>query len=146
MWSLFTADFVIEIVGSSKYFLDRIRQKRGGYTPRVTTVDRDGKTRPRMNFEEAFGFAGYETRDPAEERERMRMRGAYDEENIRLAPYSHRYGGGGSGQRVNETDEEGVAMTPVVSHTSTSDPSSDIEPAHLHEGKRGSGGQVGMAI
>ena len=80
-----SADFVYEIVGSTKFFLDRWRGKPGASRPRVTVTDNQGKQRTKANFEEAFGFAGYDTAE--ETPDGMRMRGSYDE-NIRLAPYS----------------------------------------------------------
>ncbi|PCH39036.1 DUF300-domain-containing protein [Wolfiporia cocos MD-104 SS10] len=51
------SDFAIEIAGSLKFFIDYMRGRPYTRRPRVTTVDADGKTRPRMGLGEAFGIA-----------------------------------------------------------------------------------------
>lgn len=111
-------------------------------------TDHNGKQRPKMNFEEAFGFSGYETKDPDDETAGMRMRGgaSYDEENIRLAPYSQNYGNGARSRAFPRGfgSDEGATLTPFSSHgTETTD---QIEPVHVHEPKRGSGGAIGTSI
>ena len=144
-------------MGSTKFFLDRIRGRPGTTAPRVIDTDANGKPRPRMNYEEAFGFSGYETKDPDDETAGMRMRGgaAYDEENIRLAPYSHKYGGGmpdGARSRGFARgglgSEEGESLTPYASHSSEATQASEyaLEPVHVHEPMRGSGAPIGSAI
>lgn len=84
--SRFLGDFFIEIVGSMKYFVDRWRNRKNAPQMRVMVTDEHGKQHPRMNFEEAFGFSGYETQEATESD--IRLRGSYDE-NIRLAPYTY---------------------------------------------------------
>lgn len=83
---LFSGDFFIEIMGSLKYFADQCRHRKGAKQLRVTTTDGNGKEHQRANFEEAFGFAGYQTQQPTDSD--VRLRGSYDE-NIRLAPYTY---------------------------------------------------------
>lgn len=157
-----TADFAVEIIGSTKFFLDRWRNRPGTSVPRNTVTDRNGKHRPKKNFEEAFGFAGYDAKDPEDdEAAGMRMRGGSDEENIRLAPYaSGKYrprvhGGGGvvgrgpngygSGSLCASEEDQSAGLSPYTSHGSELT-GEYIEPVHVHEGKRGSGGLIGTAI
>lgn len=115
----------------------------------MTVEDRNGNQRPKKNFEEAFGFAGYDTKDPDYEAG-MRMRGgtSYDEENIRLAPYSHQYGGGASarvrGGRGGSGSDEGAGLSPYTS--SAGEATELVDPVHVHQPKRGSGGPIGTAI
>lgn len=82
------ADFLIEIVGSLKYFMDRWRNRKNAPQLRVMVTDENGKHHARANFEEAFGFSGYQTTEATESDVRLRG-GSYDE-NIRLAPYTYR--------------------------------------------------------
>lgn len=98
-------------MGSVKFFLDRWRNRPGASRPRTVVTDREGKTKTKANFEEAFGFAGYETAEVDAESEagRMRMLGSYDE-NIRLAPYT--YGGTGR-RRATSTDEVTVTSESI---------------------------------
>ncbi|KIP04637.1 hypothetical protein PHLGIDRAFT_19918 [Phlebiopsis gigantea 11061_1 CR5-6] len=67
------SDFFVEIVGSVKFYWDRVRRRQGAARPRVTVTDREGKARPKANFEEAFGFAGYAATDSGQNK--MQMRG-----------------------------------------------------------------------
>ena len=73
-------------MGSMKYFADRWRNRKGAPQLRVMVTDDNGKQHPRTNFEEAFGFSGYQTQEATESD--IRLRGSYDE-NIRLAPYTY---------------------------------------------------------
>lgn len=99
------ADFFVEIVGSIKFYVDRLRNRHGDSRPRVTVTDSTtGKPKAKANFEEAFGFSGYQTTEVADP-DRMRIRGSYDE-NIRLAPYTY----GGTGRR-RATSSDDVATT-----------------------------------
>lgn len=112
LWdSINYSDFFVEIMGSVKFFLDRWRNRPGASRPRAVVTDREGKTKTKANFEEAFGFAGYETAEVDAESEagRMRMLGSYDE-NIRLAPYT--YGGTGR-RRATSTDEVTVTSESI---------------------------------
>ncbi|EKM50991.1 uncharacterized protein PHACADRAFT_187607 [Phanerochaete carnosa HHB-10118-sp] len=104
LWdSINYSDFFVEIVGSVKYYIDRWRNRKGASRPRVTVTDNQGKMKAKANFEEAFGFSGYEATEVDAETDAgaMRMRGSYDE-NIRLAPYA--YGGAGR-RRATSTDD-----------------------------------------
>lgn len=85
-----TADFLVEIVGSLKFFVDYVRRKPYTRGPRVTITEFDGKTRTRMNLDEAFGVSmpQYRTYAPSESTSDVPPRVSYDE-NIRLAPYSY---------------------------------------------------------
>ena len=111
------ADFAYEIVGSTKFFIDRMRGKTGANRPRVTVTDSQGKLRNRMNFEEAFGFSdGYsKSTNPGPS---TQMRGSYDE-NIRLAPYTY----GGNGRRRATSSED-------VMSTNSQNPSAEVVYAH----------------
>ena len=66
--------------------MDRWRNRKNAKQLRVMVTDEHGKQHPRANFEEAFGFAGYQTTEATESD--IRLRGSYDE-NIRLAPYPY---------------------------------------------------------
>ena len=66
--------------------MDRWRNRKGTQRMRVMVTDENGKTKPRANFEEAFGFAGYQTTEASASD--VRLHGGYDE-NIRLAPYPY---------------------------------------------------------
>lgn len=68
-------------------------------------MDTDGKVRARANFEEAFGFSGYETRQPVAG---IRARGSYDED-IRLAPYTYN---GASRARAPSSDRSTASSGP----------------------------------
>lgn len=84
------ADFVVEIAGSVKFFFDYVRRKPYTRGPRVTVTGFDGKTRTKMNLDEAFGVSmpQYRTYPPSESTSEVPPRVSYDE-NIRLAPYSY---------------------------------------------------------
>ncbi|EPS95737.1 hypothetical protein FOMPIDRAFT_1025649 [Fomitopsis schrenkii] len=64
------ADFLVEIVGSLKFFVDYVRRKPYTRGPRVTITEFDGKTRTRMNLDEAFGVSmpQYRTYAPSSRR------------------------------------------------------------------------------
>ncbi|KZT66067.1 DUF300-domain-containing protein [Daedalea quercina L-15889] len=83
-------DFAIEIAGSLKFFWDYIRRKPYTRGPRVTVTEMDGKTRTKMNLDEAFGVDGpeYTAYAPSELSTGVPPRMSYDE-NIRLAPYTY---------------------------------------------------------
>jgi len=93
LWdSINYTDFLIEIVGSTRFFLDRLRHKPGAHAPRVAVssspTSRKGK---KMNYEEAFGFAGYEAKHPS------------DEERL----YAH---GNGNGTYSSNSGEESIGL------------------------------------
>jgi len=137
LWdSINYTDFVIEIFGSLKFFWDAALGKKHTRTPRITTIDGDGKTRPKMDFGEAFGVeghtysknSGYDHRYPAsgefgQHGHSLRQRPSYDEE-IRLAPYKYSganasggvgfgFGGGpGSGKLADDTSSAGNSSEP----------------------------------
>lgn len=92
-------------MGSLKYFTDQCRHRKGAKQLRVTTTDDNGKQHQRANFEEAFGFAGYQTQQPTGSD--IRLRGSYDE-NIRLAPYTYADG-------ITPAPTIGDGYTPVSS-------------------------------
>lgn len=71
-----------------KFFFDRLRNKKTTRAPRVTVANSEGIPRERANFEEAFGFSGYEHRHGLVDANGMQLRGSSDE-NIRLAPYAY---------------------------------------------------------
>ena len=117
---LLPADFFVEIVGSIKYYIDRLRNRQSTSRPRGTFTDNEGQTHTKANFEEAFGFGGGYTTASVEGSRRTQMRGSYDE-NIRLAPYA--YGGNGrrrapsaddvvSARSASQSQEEGYYGTP----------------------------------
>ncbi|CCM01552.1 uncharacterized protein FIBRA_03610 [Fibroporia radiculosa] len=87
------SDFAVEIAGSLKFFVAYALRRPYTRGTRKTITDRDGKTRPKMDFGEAFGVAAaggsysvYSAEnDPVGG---LRPRMSYDE-NIRLAPYTY---------------------------------------------------------
>ncbi|KAI0338800.1 DUF300-domain-containing protein [Trametopsis cervina] len=147
LWdSINYTDFAIEIFGSLTYFLGCRRKSSG--PPRVPVTDEYGRTRGKMNFEEAFQFGGkYDTKYGAMDEEAgRRLRGTYSEENIQLGTYSPAYGGGVKGlasrQPRNSDDGRG---SPTVS--SASGGTGGLEaPRSMHGRDRSSGGPVGLAI
>lgn len=90
------ADFLVEILGSTKFFFGRLRRKPGVHAPRVAVSSPTSRKGKKVNYEEAFGFAGYEAKHPSDE-ERLYAHGngngTYSsnsgEENIGLEAYSH---------------------------------------------------------
>ena len=66
--------------------MDRWRNRKSANRMRVMVTDENGKAKPRANFEEAFGFAGYHTTDASASD--VRLHNGYDE-SIRLAPYPY---------------------------------------------------------
>ena len=136
-----------------------MRNRHGAPTPRVTETDRNGKQRPRPNFEEAFGFSGYETKyldGGVNAGTRMRGQSSYDEENIRLAPYSHVGGGGGGSRRthnfgrgsdsIRSQEQLGLNSSPMTTQSSDSgglvEPSARYQPQHARRGSS----QIGVAL
>ena len=85
--TLHTADFAIEIAGSLKYFLDRLRNRGDAKRIRAMVTDKNGQNVPRMNFEEAFGFYGYQP-GVTQVGSNRRHQHSYDAE-ARFAPYSY---------------------------------------------------------
>ena len=86
-------------------------------------ADESGKARPRANFEEAFGFSGYETTEATESD--IRLRGGYDE-NIRLAPYT--YAGDATPAQTSE-----VGLPRYTAHAESPDLSlPELRRAHVH--------------
>lgn len=120
------ADFFVEIAGSCKFFLDRWRNRKGTARPRTTVTDNQGKVKTRANFEEAFGFAGYDTAEVDAETEagRMRMLGSYDE-NIRLAPYTY----GGTGRRRATSTDEVTTASDSLEHGRHPSPAPTLGPS-----------------
>jgi hypothetical protein len=83
LWdSINFSDFVVEIWGSLKFFVDYAQHKPNTHSVRVAT-GADGR---KYNFAEAFGVEGT-TRGPAAMRRDAVGVGSTDEENVRLEPY-----------------------------------------------------------
>jgi hypothetical protein len=82
LWdSINFSDFVVEILGSLKFFIDYARGKPNTHSTRIAKGS-DGR---KLDFGEAFGVEGSE-RGPAAMR-RNNAAGVEDEENVRLQPY-----------------------------------------------------------